>query len=350
MKLNHVLTTAILLITVVGCDKKTTVEPGTKTESRSSLKCVSGSNFGIVWDNSNVQIPIVLKNTRTASLQIDGFDHSCSCTSVYPTHATIKPGESKAFNVIVDLTSTRIDTKGIDPVPKQVKIRPITSGIGPQGSSWISMEGQVRRMFTIEPDRIILSKNDVDTRSDATVILSSRVPLKKVELEYDRSLAIVTAERSANQANHQYSIKIKSIKSPTHDTDFDLNISCHDELNNHSTKRVRVAIAANPEEKPVQILPERIAWGRAIQGTTLTEQISLFSPKGVSFRVVDVKSSMPDLKISKLENSNALTRSYKAQTSVKQYGAMQGTIDFWVEQEGIVTKLALPVRYYGSGS
>ncbi len=59
--------------------------------------------------NDHIIVPISLRNSNSSSLDILGYNFSCSCLQVAPPTARLNKGEAGQFNVVIDLQKAAIN-------------------------------------------------------------------------------------------------------------------------------------------------------------------------------------------------------------------------------------------------
>jgi hypothetical protein len=326
-----------------------------RTENAQQTLVVSDGalDFGEVWCQRRFPWTLPLYNASPEPITITGLEASCACTSVDGTPMTVRPGETAALQLQLDLQPKRPAEFSGGVLDFTVPIVPIVKESLPRTIIW-QLQGRVRQYpVTLVPGTLdfgdSLIRGTPFSSADVEAKCSPRIC--NLTAECDESLAAV--EVLAAQADASgYRIKVTPCK--------DLPLGPHrfEVLVRPVLRQGAIDVRLPPwpllvsadVQTDVYASPSTLSLGTVPLGTTVRDTVCLVSRTKRQFAVLEVKfGSEGGVDVRHAGESGEGRKLFAITQRATEPSDHLGTVDFVVREEGQREpySVGLTVSYHG---
>lgn len=240
-------------------------------------------DFGTVWQGEPLSKDFTIKNVGDGPLTLE-VESSCGCTTPTMPKSPLGPGESDKLTI----TYRSDHRKG--PANQRVTIK---TNDPSNPAPTITVRGDVKPMYSAEPDRVNFGRVYPDSTGSVTIeiknLYTEPMPLK---LKEGQDLGIYDAKLEEKEPGQKYTLTV-ALKAPLAIGAAMGNI----ELLTGQQRLPEIAIPLNASVRPpILVEPGQIFWPK-ITVTAMERTLRVVHAPGMDLKLLDARASDPSVEV-----------------------------------------------------
>lgn len=303
--------------------------------------------IGTVFETRSRDHVVHIANTSSHVILIERFEASCDCVGIKPEkNIELQPGEKKPFTFKLALTANGSLSRSIGE-PRQVQFSAVYKENGKQVFSqpWTlncNVIPTIRFNRTLYFDR----KSNRESQIEQSLDIHATDDVHAIEFASSRDWSIEIQNSKATQLPGKMFIAVIRSRGELQNREINDRILLTPIGRDSRPLPPKELTVVGKIDDDVVGVPEDIAFGRVLIGSTRTESVCLRSLTGRQFQVKRYFADNSSFIVTPISGPDS---NFAVSTRFESVGEQSAKVEFLVQDDnGKEFRVAIPVRYHGA--